>query len=310
MTQILAALTQDYVLVASDRRLTVVSGAQKGQMKDDNTCKLVSLCGVWGIAYTGFSELQGVSTHEWIAVRLAENGCRNPYVAAQILVGEGSRAFKLAPFPLELTFIIAGWARLSRDSLQPHFLLISNMYDTEGKRRNRAGEDLQCFERKLKPEELYASRVIGQPLPPGRGKNLDRLFRRLLKHQTGPKPAMQAFAKEIVNTSTNRSGVGDKVLAFSIPRAAAQRTYETGDNMMLAMEPDLLTTAFCYFDPAYSQLRQYGPTFVCGDSAVTDVETADEPSRNFQSSSFRILHLPESGSLPALVLRAKRKNDD
>jgi hypothetical protein len=89
--------------------------------------------------------------------------------------------------------------------------------------------------------------------------------------------------------------------------AAAQRTYETGDHMMLAMEPDLLTTAFCYFDPAYSQLRQYGPTFVCGDSAVTDVETADEPSRNFQSSGFRILHLPKSGSLPALVVRAKRE---
>ena len=58
MTQILAALTQDYVLVASDRRLTIASGPRKGQIEDDNTCKLVSLCGVWGIAYTGFSELQ------------------------------------------------------------------------------------------------------------------------------------------------------------------------------------------------------------------------------------------------------------
>jgi hypothetical protein len=77
--------------------------------------------------------------------------------------------------------------------------------------------------------------------------------------------------------------------------------------MMLAMEPDLLTTAFCYFDPALSRLRQHGPTFTCGDSAVTDVETTDDPSRNFQSSSFRILHMPKSGPLPALVVRAKRE---
>jgi hypothetical protein len=68
MTQILAALTQEYILVASDRQLTIVSGPRKGQILDDDTCKLVSLCGIWGIAYTGFSEFQGVPTHEWIAV--------------------------------------------------------------------------------------------------------------------------------------------------------------------------------------------------------------------------------------------------
>ena len=51
MTQILAALTQEYVLVASDRQLTIVSGPRNGQIHDDDTCKLVLLCGIWGIAY-------------------------------------------------------------------------------------------------------------------------------------------------------------------------------------------------------------------------------------------------------------------
>jgi hypothetical protein len=304
MTQILAALTQEYVLVASDRQLTFVSGPRKGQIHDDDTCKLVSLCGTWGIAYTGFSELQGVPTHEWIAVRLAESNCRNPYIAAQILADEGARALKVAPFPLELTFLIAGWVQSNDESLQPHFLLVTNMHDRDGKQRNSAGEDLHSFERRLGPQELYASRVIGQPLPAGRGKHLDRFFRRVLKRRTSPKPAMHAFVNEIVNTAGSRVGVGKKVLAFSIPRAAAHQTYQTGENMVLAMEPNLLTSAFCYFDPAYSQLRQHGPTFVCDDSAVTDVETADDPSQNFQSSSFKILHLPKSGRLPALVVRA------
>jgi hypothetical protein len=214
MTQILAALTQDYVLVASDRRLTVVSGARKGQIEDDNTCKLVSLCGVWGIAYTGFSELQGVPTHEWIALRLAENGWRNPYAAAQILRGEGARALKVASFPLELTFLIAGWVRPSPDSLQPHFLLVSNMHDAESKRRNTAGQDLHCFERKLKSGELYASRVIGQQLPTRQGKDLDRFFRRLLRRRTSPKPAMEAFAREIIKTSRGRIASGTRFLPF------------------------------------------------------------------------------------------------
>ena len=304
MTQILAALTQEYVLVVSDRQLTFVSGPRKGQILDDDTCKLVSLCGVWGVAYTGFAELEGVSTHEWIALRLAESNCRSPYVAAQVLASDGARALKAAPFALELTFLVAGWRQSSTEPLQPHFLLVTNMHDLERGRRVSPGEDLHSFERRLRPDELYASRVIGQPLPPGRGKHLDRFFRRLSKHRVGPKAAMHAFANEIANTSNNRLGVGSKLLAFSIPREAARRTLRTGENMMLAKEPDLRSVAFCYFDPAYSQLRQHGPTFVCGDAAVTDVETTDDPSQNSQSSSFRILRLPKSGSLPALVVRA------
>jgi hypothetical protein len=254
----------------------------------------VSLCGVWGIAYTGFSQLQGVPTHEWIAVRLAENGCRSPYVAAQILADAAAPALRAAPFLLELTFLIAGWTRLAdRQTLKPHFLLVSNVHDPDGKGRATPGSDFHCFERRLKTEEVYVSRVIGHPLPNGRGKYLDRFLRRLLRHKVGPKPAMQAFANEIVNTSRPGGTVGKKILAFSIPKAAAERTYQTGNYMLLATEPNLRNTAFCYFDPAYSQLRQYGPTSTCGESAVTDVETENDPARDYQSSSVRLLHLPK-----------------
>lgn len=305
MTQILAALTQQYVLVVTDRRLTLASGPRKGQKFDDDTCKLVSICGVWGVAYTGFSQLEGKPTHEWIAVRLAENNCRNPYFAAQILAVRGARALRTAPFPLELTFLIAGWRQSSTEPLQPHFLLITNMHDLEGCRRSSPGENFHVFERLLGSNEPYASRVVGQPLPTGRGKALDRFFRRLLKHGVGPKPAMQAFAREIANTSNHQLGVGNKLLAFSIPREAARRAFESGESMVLAKEPDLRSTAFCYFDPAYSQLRQQGPTFVCGDAAVTEVNTVDDPSRNLQRADFKILHFPKEGRLPVLVLRAK-----
>jgi hypothetical protein len=115
---------------------------------------------------------------------------------------------------------------------------------------------------------------------------------------------MTAFASEIAYTSERSVGVGNKVLAFSIPKRAAHRAYESGGNMILAMEPNLSSTSFCYFDPVYSELRQYGPTCVCGDSAVTDVKTENDPSRAFQSARFRILHPPKKGRLPGLVVRA------
>jgi hypothetical protein len=293
MTQILAALTHEYVLVASDRRLTFVSGPRIGEVADDNTCKLVSLCGVWGIAYSGFAELEGVPTHEWIAVRLAEKACRSGSVAAQILANAAGPAQRAAPFSLELTFLIAGWARSADgQSLQPHFLRVSNIHGLDGQPR-APGPDFLVFERVLKPDEVVAGEVIGHPLRKGRGKYLDRVLRRMLKHGAGPKPAMQAFVTEILNTSRAGHTVGERILAFSIPKGAAEQTYRTGQSMMLATEPDLSNAAFCYFDPEYSQLSQYGPTSTCGNSAVTDVETENDPSRDYQSSSLRILYLPK-----------------
>jgi hypothetical protein len=75
MTQIIAALTPDYVLLASDRQLTAVHGAHKGQRVHDDTCKLVSVCNIFGIGYTGWAEVGGKPTHEWIALQLAEVAC-------------------------------------------------------------------------------------------------------------------------------------------------------------------------------------------------------------------------------------------
>jgi len=103
---------------------------------------------------------------------------------------------------------------------------------------------------------------------------------------------------EIIHTSVveKRSTVGSKVLGFCIPRESAQAYFETGRSGMFATEPNLATTAFTYFEDGYSELHQYGPTFVCGEIAVTAVKTENDPSRDFQSSGFRLLSLPKRRS--------------
>ena len=68
---------------------------------------------------------------------------------------------------------------------------------------------------------------------------------------------------------------------------------QTGHSMMLAKLPDENVAAFTYFDMGYSELQQYGPTFVCGEFAGTDIKTENDPGRDFQSSEFRILSLPK-----------------
>jgi hypothetical protein len=63
--------------------------------------------------------------------------------------------------------------------------------------------------------------------------------------------------------------------------------------MALAQLPDEQSAAFTYFDPAHSELRQYGPTFVCGEFAATDIQTENDAVRDFQSSHMRLLSLPQ-----------------
>ena len=108
--------------------------------------------------------------------------------------------------------------------------------------------------------------------------------------------ALRLLVDEVIRTSGYCSAVGWKVLGFCIPRNAAKRFFETGQQAMLAVQPNPDVTAFTYFEKGYSELQQYGPTSVCGQWAVTDVETRNDPSRDFQSSSFRILAGP--GILP------------
>src|SRR6266536_1802151 len=57
MTLILTCLTTDFVLQASDRRLTFADGPSRGKIKDDGRTKAVVLANAAAFAYTGLAEV-------------------------------------------------------------------------------------------------------------------------------------------------------------------------------------------------------------------------------------------------------------
>lgn len=65
---------------------------------DDDTCKLVSLCNMSGIGYTGLAQIDGIPTHEWIAKTLASEQCSEPATACRLLA-ERARAALLRRAP-------------------------------------------------------------------------------------------------------------------------------------------------------------------------------------------------------------------
>jgi hypothetical protein len=298
MTQILSLITKDYALLASDRRLTIGEGPRLGELVDDDRCKLVSLCNTCGIGYSGLAHIQGVPTHEWIAIALAEANCTGPAKADKVLAeGAGRALSKLRASIRHHTFLISGWELFdSPPGLRSFFSIITNALDDAGRVLVEPRSSFDCRLRTLHDGEEILWTAIGQPLREERRKLLDRNLRRLASKEIAAREALRLLVDEIVNTSLKEkcANVGAKILAFCIPRKSVESRMQGGSSMLVAKQSDDNSATFAYFEPSYSELQQYGPTFICGENAVTDVKTENDPARDFQSSQFRILSLPKS----------------
>ena len=71
----------------------------------------------------------------------------------------------------------------------------------------------------------------------------------------------------------------------------------TGQFMMIAKQPDDVFATFTYFEPGFSDLRQYGPTMTCGEVATTDFVGENDPDRpGDQTARMMILAWPKPKS--------------
>jgi hypothetical protein len=71
MTLILTFLSDEYVILASDRRGTWVDKDGKPLNHEDTNNKAIVLCGHFLMGYTGFTKLDGVQTEQWVCNVLA-----------------------------------------------------------------------------------------------------------------------------------------------------------------------------------------------------------------------------------------------
>lgn len=293
MTQILGVVTHDYALLASDRRLSFVTGPRAGQVADDDACKLVCLCNAMGIAYTGVAVISGMPTHEWIAKRLAEHGCTSPTLAGEILKHCASVELPRTGYAGEQTFLFAGWdSKADGDRLRPRLGLVTNKYESSGKERPRPTVEFVHFTNWLTDDRKWAAKLAGQDMSDAQVRQQRRLYNRLAAADISPRTVLEHMARAVSETAMRNSTVGSRVLCMCIPRNGVEQALTTGRSMLLATRDSVETASFSYYDQEYNELKQYGPTTVCGQNAQTDLVTENDPSRDFQSAQFRILHMP------------------
>lgn len=298
MTQVLGLLTQDCVLLAADRLLTWSGGPRDGAVFRDEECKLVALCGFGGIGYTGLARLENKPTHEWIAIALAEANSKRVADAARALPERLASAVRNTPPQLRgLTLFAAAWDWFGNPpTLRPHFALISNQHDESGNAlpATAAAATFRVLTRLLQPAESFAWDAVGHTLARNRATALSRSLRRAIQHGVRPNRLLKYLAAEIQHTSTERRRVGDKILAMSVPRRSVESWLHSGQHFMLAATANSDSATFGYFNPDRRELLQLGPTYVCGEVAVTDLRTKDDLSINSQSSSLKLLRLPST----------------
>lgn len=296
MTQIIAALTNEYAFLVSDRLLTYGNGPKAGKVFKEQECKLVSLCNSAVIGYTGLARIGGMPTHEWIATTLAKAACQHPGAAADTLLKNTNAALPNLASPLRRqAFLLAGWAPFEPvGEIRPHVCLVSNFHDESLNQTADSASDFRLRLRVLQESENAFVFSIGQPLQQSRELNLVRHLNRLIARQIGPKEMLRLLVEEVFFTSTLSGTVGDRVLACCIPRHNAQQYFSEGQSRLSGMLPRSDRATFSYFDRRYNEHSQYGPTIVCGSQAFTDLRYTKEKNGPAQSVSWRVLYAHEA----------------
>jgi len=293
MTQIIAAMTADYVILAADRRLTFidVDHSRDPTVKDDDTCKLVSLYGVGAFGYTGYADLEGRPTHKWIAIQLARRRVKTPLEAACVLRECATRAIaELHPL-IEMTILYVGWWPFGRDpdyDVRPHLLMITNRWDESG-RPVPPSRNFVIRGYIFSGEKPCNMEFIGYPITTPRILRLCHGVRRGARRKVTPQAILLQMVRELRHSAGNTLYVGSKALAVCIPRASAERYFRTRSNVMVAAEANLGMASFCYFDPNFSKLQQYGPTSVFGSTVVTSVTTGEDGDSQFSEIEFTVV---------------------
>jgi hypothetical protein len=234
VTLVLTCLTPDYVIQASDRRLTWPDGS----LHDDESTKAVFYQPYWVFAFSGLARIGEMTTAGWLATQLT--ACRSITEVSERVENEAASALAAIRAPAEhkrLTIVGAGWGVLAPKDAptngtppQGLMLAISNCLDGDGGTLPRARPDFRSQVLQARSEEVGLV-SIGQSLPPGEVLILARNIRRCLRADTGPGPIGRLLFDQIRMVSRRNRRVGPGVMVSSLPRVGITAPTAAADDL-------------------------------------------------------------------------------
>ncbi|MGV8838136.1 hypothetical protein [Cellvibrio sp.] len=293
MTQIILVLKHQYILMASDRRLTSLDEKKGiGKVLTDEECKLVALCDHSAISFTGLACLDGMPTHIWIASILKKYLCMDGFVASDIIRHEASVALKKIKVSNKIkhcTFLVTGYQEMKNGDIFPYCIRISNAYSSnDGSYLREASEQFTIIPYVLPKNEDSIIAVIGQPLDRSQSRRLEKNLGKVEKHGNSAVATLRLLKDEIIVSSNMKMTVGKKILGLCITKKSVELSRHREHSFLVGGLPiNSEMSMFTYFEEGYNNMIQYGPTYVCGNSASTDLTVKNTESTI--SVSMRVL---------------------
>lgn len=219
---ILTCLTNDYVVQASDRRISYLDG--KTPPKDDSN-KAIVYQNNFVFAYTGITPLIRTPTIDWAAERLSERDNLNEAIhhlrdRATSLV----QNFYSGHPPQEkmVGFVGAGFAEMEENGrwrLKPLRIMISNF--TEQNDMWMLRKEFRIDNEALQVAQRHKLFVSGRPLSRKRQDVLNKILRWCLRNKRaqGPETIGRFLAREILNAAETDKAIGTNIMCTFVPRA-------------------------------------------------------------------------------------------
>ena len=221
---ILTCLAKDYIVQASDRRLTYPNGT-----KEDHSNKALIYNNNYVFAYTGLASLSNQTAIDWAAQQLSENANLEDAVihlgkrASELLK---SNAYgNLTKARKRLSFVCAGFTDIDR---KPIRIEISNFRGEYGTWLEKARDEFIVYYDELPENQNFALFVSGQPLSQDRENKLNDILKRCFRRRLGPETIGRFLTREIQKEAENNSYVGKNIMCTFVPRAFVPRSSGDG----------------------------------------------------------------------------------
>jgi hypothetical protein len=221
MTLILTCLTKDYVVQASDRRISYLDGKTP---PEDHGNKALVYENNFAFAFTGRARLETTTTIEWVAQRLSEGKDLNEAIyhlkdRATSLMKNFYSGRRLPE--LMVAFVGAGFAEVEENgswSLKPVRIMVSNVVE-----KRDGWSPLKEFKidfDALRPGQTFKLFSSGRPLVKERWTALNNILKWCLRHKTARRPETigRFLAREILKAADTDSFIGKNVMCTFVPR--------------------------------------------------------------------------------------------
>jgi hypothetical protein len=266
MTLVLSFLSREQIVQVSDRRVTLVTGPQVGDVLDDDRNKIIVVHNRFVISYSGLAEIGRTRTDEWIVTISRDVRPYSPKGLVNAIRQHATIAFRglhIDPALKRHAFVLAGWVRLSPGAgLAPIVIAISNALDQYWQWRDHAADEFTVIEATLSSTELFSLTETGARLSHSQNATLQRELMACVRRQLPPLAAARLLANAIRDVSSQNTTVGQNLLAVSLPLQATAGGPAISVSRDLAMRSDMIAALNFRGD---GKPIWHGPHLIAGD---------------------------------------------